>query len=384
MRKQSPTLLPWCPFCGQHVGRPAHSSQRKMNEFPKGECACGAVYTCDVTGHNVGAAMVEALVSACGDDWDFAWELMPEDDYLTGRIEHYDEETHRIIESGNFNGRAVRGVLYFVRLHTEPAEIARRARLKSGETENVAVAAMPPTAPSSVPAPASASMSPPDVLAPVPRRRATKEKARQLADSGDVAGLAALCLDDRKTLRLVQRFLYDPDEDARWRLAWLTGEVCAKVASRDPGQVSELLHRLFEACSDSAASPWGMIETMGAVIALRPDIFGAFARHLLNFVGQPATRHQTLWALAEIAAGRPDLIRNMPFYALLPLLQDEDAATRGLVARLLGRIKAKEAAMQILPLGGDTGAFSCWEKGQRQMTTVRDEAHKALAAIRGG
>ncbi|HBT96172.1 MAG TPA: PBS lyase, partial [Desulfobulbaceae bacterium] len=188
-------------------------------------------------------------------------------------------------------------------------------------------------------------------------------------------------LDDKKALRLLQRFLYDPNEDARWRLAWLIGEICAKVASRDPGQVSELLHRLFEACSDSAATPWGMIETMGTVIALRPDIFGAFTRHLLNFAGQPSTRNQTLWALAEIAASRPDLIRNMPFYALLPMLQHEDATTRGLLARLLGRIKAKEAAMQMLPLTDDISAFVCWQKGARQMTTVRDEAQQALAAI---
>ena len=344
-----------------------------MNEFPKGECACGAVYACDATGHNVGAAMVEALVSACGDDWDFAWELMPEDDYLTGRIENYDEQRHLVIEAGNFDDRAVRGVLYFVRLHTEMAEIAKRAREKGRATNEAAVST-----------PASASAPPPPPRPTGPRQRATKEKARQLADSGDVDGLAALCLDDKKTLRLVQRFLYDPDEDARWRLAWLIGEVSAKVASRDPGQVSELLHRLFEACSDSAASPWGMVETMGAVIALRPDIFGAFTRHLLNFAGQPATRNQTLWALAEIAASRPDLIRSVPFYGLLPMLQHEDAATRGLVARLLGRIKAKEAAMQILPLTGDASAFACWEKGQRQMSSVRDEAQKALAAVQGG
>ena len=368
MKRQAPALKPWCPFCGQQVGRPMDSHERKMNEFPKGECACGALYASDATGHNVGAAMVEALVSACGDDWDFAWELMPEDDYLTGRLENYDEQTHQVVESGNLDGRAVRGVLYFVRLHTEAAEIARRVRKKNGEGQGGAV---------STSAPVSAPPSP----AAGPRQRATKEKVRQLADAGDVEALAALCLDDKKTLRLLQRFLYDPDEDARWRLAWLIGEVCTRVASRDPGQVSELLHRLFEACSDSAATPWGMIETMGAVIALRPDIFGAFARHLLNFVGQPSTRNQTLWALAEIAASRPDLIRNMPFYALLPMLQHEDAATRGLVARLLGRIKAKEAAMQIMPLSGDASAFICWQKGERYPTSVRDEARAALTAI---
>ena len=41
---------------------------------------------------------------------------------------------------------------------------------------------------------------------------------------------------------------------------------------------------LYEACQDSAATPWGMIETIGSVVSARPDIFGAFAKHLLAFV----------------------------------------------------------------------------------------------------
>ena len=61
-----------------------------MHEFPVGNCECGAVYTCDATGHNVGAAIVETLVYACDGNADFAWDLVPEDDYLTGRIENYD------------------------------------------------------------------------------------------------------------------------------------------------------------------------------------------------------------------------------------------------------------------------------------------------------
>ena len=74
------------------------------------------------------SAMVEPLVYACNDNWDFAWELMPEDDYLTGRIENYDEITHQVVDIKNIDGRPVRGVLYFVRLHTEIAEISRSCK----------------------------------------------------------------------------------------------------------------------------------------------------------------------------------------------------------------------------------------------------------------
>lgn len=353
--------------------------QRKLNEFPVGECQCGAVYTSDATGHNVGAAMVEALVYACNDNWDFAWELLPEDDYLTGRIENYDEQTHEVYEKGNVDGRYVRGVLYFVRLHTEIAEIA--ARLKEKREQQAAGAAQSQSR--------EMLEARRPVVEPAPvrnrkRLRADKDLVRKLVDQADVDGLVALCLDDRKTLRLMQRLLYAPVVEQRWHVGWLIGQVCARVATREPGQVSELLHRLFEACNDSAATHWGMVETLGSVIALRPDIFGAFTRHLLNFIGQDSTRVQVLWALSEIASSRPDLIRDTPFFNLFHFLQHPDAAVRGQVVRLLGRITASEATMQIMTLSKDTGELDIWEDGQMVRTTVAAEAARALTAIQQG
>ncbi len=366
---------PWCPFCGQKVGRPSEAAARKLGEFPVGECQCGAVYACDATGHNVGAAMVEALVHACNDNWDFAWELLPEDDYLTGRIENYDEQSHEVVDKGNVDGRPVRGVLYFVRLHTEIAEIARRIKQKK-ETDPAEVESL-------------VASRPQPVLEPAPdanrkRLRANKRLVLEMIEQADVDGLVTLCLDDKKTLRLMQRFLYSPSEGKRWHVAWIIGQVSARVATRDPGQVSELLHRLFEACSDSAAAHWGMVETIGSVIAARPDIYGAFTRHLLHFISQDSTRVEVIWALGEIAQSRPDLIRATPFYHLFHFLQHPDPAVRGHVARLLGRIKATEAVLQIMPLTDDDQELEIWEADRMESTTVAVEATRALAIIQGG
>ena len=125
--KAEAQLKPWCPFCGMDVSRPTDGVQRKMREFPMGVCECGAVYVADATGHSIGAAMVECLVNACRDQWDLAWELVPEEDYLTGTIDNYDEVTHQVIDKRNLDGRAVRGVLFFVRLHKEAAELIKKA-----------------------------------------------------------------------------------------------------------------------------------------------------------------------------------------------------------------------------------------------------------------
>ena len=369
MKKRIIKRPPWCPFCGQKVERATDAIERKMHEFPVGRCQCGAVYSCDVTGHNVGTAMVETLIFACGNNSELAWELYPEDDYLTGRIENYDEPTHQVIDTGNIDGRPVRGVLYFVRLHTEMSQLAERLQSKNEEKQEF-----------------HGSVQQEIQIEPAPdpgrvKQRATKKRVNELAESEDIDALVTLCLDDKKTLRLLQRRLYDPSEEERWKTAWLIGKVCARVSTYDPGQVSELLHRLFEACSDSAATNWGMVETLGSVIAGRPDIFGAFTKHLLNYLGDDSTQEQVVWALAEIAGKRPDLIRDTPFFNLFHFLRHPKAEIRGQIARLLGRIKATEAAIQLMELSSDNAPLTIWEDGVSVETTVAREAAKAIQTI---
>ena len=69
---------PSCPFCGVYLNKPSELNTGMPQEMPVGACKCGAVYTCDVTGHNLGTAMSEALVFACNGDWDLAWDLLPD------------------------------------------------------------------------------------------------------------------------------------------------------------------------------------------------------------------------------------------------------------------------------------------------------------------
>ncbi|HBI15053.1 MAG TPA: PBS lyase [Desulfobulbaceae bacterium] len=370
MKKGMESIKPWCPFCGVDVGRTRDAVQRKMTEFPVGQCDCGAVYVCDASGHNVGAAIVECLVFACHNDWDLAWELIPEDDYLTGRIENYDEITHQVVLGGKLDGRMIRGVLYFIRLHKEVAEIAARFTAKQQSEEEAG----------------------PDGALPLPpleplrdpkrqRKRASKELVRQLVRAGDIDALVDYSFDDHRTLRFLQRLLYDPDEAARYHTAWLIGQVCARLATREPGQVADLMHRLFEACSDSAATSWGMLEAIGAIIAARPDIYGAFTRYLLNFMADESTQVQVIWSLGEIAASRPDLIRKTPFYSTFSFLSHKNPVIRGLMARLLGRIQASEALFQIMGLQADHHPIIIYEQGRPVNTTVSRLATEATENI---
>jgi hypothetical protein len=365
MPKASIKTLPWCPFCGQDIARPLPPVRRKLGEFSVGTCQCGAVYTSDPTGHNIGAAMVEALVYACNDNWDLAWELLPGDDYLTSRLENYDEQTHQVVESRNLDGRLIRGVIYFVRLHRDLVGLSQQAGGQKGQGD----------------ATGSRLEIEPERDPKRRRQRTDKKVVEALVEAKDIDALVELAFDDIRTLRYMQRLLYAPDEKKRWLTAHLLGQVCARLSTRQPGPVSDLLHRMFEACADSASTNWGLIESIGAIISARSDIFGGFTGYILPYVNDQTTRVQALWALGTIANSRPDLIRKTPFYQLFPLLEHEEASVRGHLLRLLGRIRASEIVSAIAKLTGDQASLTIYEDGEPQVTTVGQLAGEALALI---
>ena len=369
---KDPTIKvrPWCPFCGQDVGTPQEPQQRKLDEFKVGTCLCGAVYTSDPTGFNVGAAMVEAMTYACDDNWDLAWDLTPDDDYLTGRIDNYDEETHQVYETKNVDGRKVSGVLYFVRLTKDIAELSKHLdheQIKKKEKQSTQ---------------ASSKFNPPPMEEKRDpkrkRKRTNKKKVQELALAQDIDALVDLTLDDIRVLRFLQRLLYDPDDNNRWMFAHIMGEVCARVATRKPGAVSDLLHRMFEGCTDSAATHWGLIESIGSIIAARADIYGAFARHLLMYRGVESSQVHVLWAMGTIAEKSPEMVLATPIYALFPFLDHTDPAIRGHSVRLFGRIKAEEVRSDIEKMADDHSGLIVYEQGIPNQTTIAQLVKEAL------
>lgn len=361
---KNPTIkvVPWCPFCGMEVNKPELPVLRKMDEFPTGSCQCGAIFVSDATGHNLGSAMIECMVHACNDNWELAWDLTPEEDYLTGRVENYDEETHQIVETRQLDGRAVRGTLYFIRLNETAAAIV-------GEKPEV-------TSPDILPEPSRDPKR--------KRKRANKTEVKTLVEKGDVDELVDLAMDHSRTLRFLQRLLYDYNEDFRYHCAHITGKVCARLSTRKPGQVSDLLHRMFEACVDSAAAHWGQLEAIGSIIAARPVLFGGFTRHIMMHRNVPTSRVQVLWALGTIAEKRPDIVRATPFYSLFDYLEADDPILLGHAVRLFGRIRATEVEGRINELISDPRPLTIYEEGKPVQTSVGKLAESAIRNIKNG
>lgn len=342
-----------------------------MDEFLLGECQCGAVYVSEPTGFNVGAAMVECMVAACDDNPDLAWELEADVDYLSGRIDNYDEKTHYVYESREHDGRRIGGVLYFIRLTRDISALS--GKLKDHKQVHSA----------KVKAKAIGTFVVPELEpAPDPKRKKMRVKKNDVntwvADN-DIDALVQAAFDDNKTLRFMQRLLYSPSEEERYHTAHVMGQVCRRVSTRKPGMVSDALHRMYESCTDSASTHWGLIETIGSIIAARADLYGAFARHLLMYRGVESSRALVLWALGTIAKDSPDVIRQTPVYAVFDFIRHEDDLTRANAVRLFGRINAIEVKSEIEKLVDDPAAVIIYEDGKAQQTTIGELARVALA-----
>lgn len=101
-----------CPFCNVQIPLPLNI-RTEFGDVTGGNCECGAVYTCDLTGHNMGEALLDALVLACDNDWNRVFNLGSED--YSEAVFNYNISTHRIWNIRDFR-RDQGGKIIFIRI----------------------------------------------------------------------------------------------------------------------------------------------------------------------------------------------------------------------------------------------------------------------------
>jgi len=350
---------PTCPFCGTMIEKPKELNLRRPGEMPVGSCSCGAVYACDVTGHNLGSAQIEALVFGCNMDWDLAWNLAPGEDYQEELVDSYDYENHLIVPGSVFEGRRISGALFFVRFHEEVLEVTADGVRKKLETAK-----------------------------PVPRKEKhptkgksyTKQEVEVLVRSYRLDPLIEAAQTDRKMERNLMRLLYSADPQFRHRAAEALGCVAARIAVDNPSSISKLLQRLFTSISDTAASSWGAFEAIGEIIRHKLDLFAGYIPELYQFLGDETRRAIALHTLGSIAEKRPDLLRKHTLH-FIPYLKDRDPAVRGYAARLLGKLGATEIKKDLESLRAETVQIEIYEHGILKKKTVGEVATEAHARL---
>ncbi len=353
MQKAKPVT---CPFCGRLVAPPQNLGFQ-FSDFDAGFCDCGAVYVSDVTGHNQGAAFMEALLLACGGNWELAWELSPEEDYQEYVLEHYDQKSHQIIrEKGP--SPSIRGVLYFLRLADDIRGLSAEkiAKLKAEKRK---------------------APEPPRDFKP---RRLSRQEAEKLLAAGDFSELLLQARYQPLNLRTYQKLLYHADPALRWKAVLLLGRAAKEVLKTRPEMIADLVKRLIYASADSAASAWGALETVGEIIRFAPERFGLFVKNLFAFLKYPEFRPAALWALARIGEKEPSLIRREPALKLLAFLKDENPQTRAMAIYACSQIGLHEAAPEIKDLLSDLNEVKFFDPESLELKhlLIRDLAQEAL------
>ena len=348
---------PSCPFCGMPINKPGDIDTRTQAEMPLGACSCGAVYACDVTGHNLGAAMIEALVAACDGDFDLAFDLVPEEDYLEKEVGDYDLETHLIVHGGIYEGRHINGVLYFIR---PQHEIRGHAGEEKGRSPEKTL-------------PAQAGLS----SGKRGEKGFTRKEVEKMVEGYQMDGLLELAARDSRIIRDLQRILYSVDPLIRFRAAEAMGRSFALIARRDPGMVARRLQGLFTALGDTAASSWGYIGAIGEIISRNPGQFAGYIPHLYRLTADQELLPEVLAALGRIALERPEDIKGLAM-DLIPLLRDNNPEIRGHAAMILGRLRAREARDDLSTLLDDSASIDLYRNGSMEGRTVGELAREAL------
>lgn len=354
---------PSCPFCGIYLNKPSELDNGMPQEMPVGACECGAVYTCDVTGHNLGTAMTEALVFACNGDWELAWDLLPEDDYLVAELEEYDYTSHLIVHSGAYEGRNVTGVLYFVKLHEDVLEVTEdgfRRKLEKKSIHPVSVQNRKRSA-----------------------GRLSKEEVERLVSDYDLEALLELARQDKKIIRYLQRLIYSADDLMRMKATDALGQASAVIREYDPGSISKLLKNLFISISDTAASSWGAIDAIGHIISNSARLYASYTPQLYKFIPDRELLPEVLRALGNITAIEPEPFKKIRF-SLLPLLKDKDIDILAYAIIVMGNLKAKEATADLMLLGSDNRKIEIYNKGSFDKKTIGELALDAIKIISSG
>jgi hypothetical protein len=226
-------------------------------------------------------------------------------------------------------------------------------------------------------------------------RRTLKRKAlKDLLASGDI---------DRAVTELRQlpgRRFVNPllsalcgEEKIRWHAVTTMGFVVEDLAERDLESarvvMRTLMWNLTEECGGIA---WGVPEAMAEIMARHEilareyvQILVSYMREDGNFLEYEPLQRGLLWGIGRLAQVERDLlIAHHADRYLLPYLESGDAAVRGLAARALGLLGARQAAPKLEALLEDPDEIDLYLDRELVTSRVGDLAGEALAAVRAG
>lgn len=207
---------------------------------------------------------------------------------------------------------------------------------------------------------------------------------RAQLDVYDLAAIATLGAQRRRTLTYLVALTYDSEPLIAWRAIEAFGLTAAEASNRDPEFVRGHLRRLLWLLSDeSGGIGWHAPELIGEVLHHRPREFAEFAPPLIAVLDleaedAPRFRAGSLWGIGRVAETAPQLVRAAESL-IEPHLDDEDSQVRGLACLCLGRLGAGSSLSERPHLREDAGRVTLYDRGRFIATFVHDLARQPMA-----
>jgi len=177
----------------------------------------------------------------------------------------------------------------------------------------------------------------------------------------------------------------------RWHAISAMGWVVAALAQEDMEAARVVMRRFMWSLNDeSGGIGWGAPEAMAEIMVRHADLAQEYCHILVSFMREdgffiehPPLQRGLMWGIGRLASKRPDLLRERDVVRyLLPYAGSEDAEVRGLAARALGFLQAKEGIDALVPLRQDPEPVKLYDAHSLRQTTVGELASAALAAIK--
>jgi hypothetical protein len=192
----------------------------------------------------------------------------------------------------------------------------------------------------------------------------------------------------RQVINPLFSFLYNSDEQVRWRAVTAFGAVVAKLADKDMESGRIIMRRLMWNLNDeSGGIGWGSPEAMGETLARHEGLAKEYAGILMSYARQDGNylEHEVLqrgllWAIGRLSQVRPDLIKDAVPY-LIPYLKSSDATVRGLAARAIGLVGSNKALSEIEHLLKDEAEIQLYSGHKLLRRQVRELAKEALEKL---
>lgn len=230
--------------------------------------------------------------------------------------------------------------------------------------------------------------------------RRLKSRVMELLAGSDVDRILAelALLPARDVIHALFSAICRPEEPLRWHAVRAMGESVARFADNDAEAARIVMRRLLWSLNEeSGGIGWGAPEALAEIICQHRGLAREYIHMLIsymrddgpelfqegNFLEHAGLQRGLLWGIGRLAEVRPEMLRESGVVAdLLPYLASDDHVVRGLAARALGLLQAKEAAPAIAQLAGDRFPVALYEQGMLRPATVEELAHEALQRIR--